>query len=55
MVEVECICCGAELLNLRSFPRPVMSSMCEACLREVELVQRAGKTIEQRSQVGVIH
>jgi hypothetical protein len=55
MVEVECICCGAELLGLRSYPRPVMSSMCEACLREVKLVQRAGKTIEQHSRAGVVH
>ena len=36
MVEVECICCGAELSDPRSYQRPLMNSMCGACIREVE-------------------
>jgi hypothetical protein len=55
MVEVECICCGAELSDRRSYRQPLMSSMCEACLREIELAQRAVKIIEQHSHAGVIH
>jgi hypothetical protein len=55
MVEVECICCGAELSDQRSYQRPLMSAMCGACIREVELAQQAGRIIEQHGHAGVSH
>jgi hypothetical protein len=50
VIEFECICCGAELSDHPSYPRPVMSSMCGSCIREVEFMQRAAGIIDQQDQ-----
>jgi hypothetical protein len=54
MVEIECICCGAELPGRHTRPRPVMNSMCERCTREVKRVQLGLKIIKQENQPAMI-
>jgi len=55
MVEVGCICCGAELSDRGSYLRPVMSSMCGSCTREVEFMQRAAEITKQQDRPAVTH
>jgi hypothetical protein len=55
MVEIDCICCGAELPGCRTRLRPVMSSMCERCTRETKHVQLGLSIIKPENQSPMIH
>jgi hypothetical protein len=55
MLEVECICCGAELPGRQVHPRPVTKSMCERCTREVKRMQLALEIVQQEQQPVAIH
>jgi hypothetical protein len=55
MVEDECICCGAELSARFTHRRPVMSSMCTRCTREVDRVQLALRIYGREHRPAVVH
>lgn len=55
MVEIECICCGAELSGCDAHAQPAMSFMCERCAREVKRVQRALEIAGRENQPAMIH
>jgi hypothetical protein len=55
MVEIDCICCGAELSGRDVHAQPAMSCMCERCAREMKQVQRALEIAGRESHPAMIH
>jgi len=35
MIEIDCICCGAEISERAHPVAPVLFSMCDACIKEI--------------------
>jgi hypothetical protein len=55
MVEIDCICCGAELPGRNPHPRSLTHAMCERCTDDMARVQLALELSKQESRPATIH
>ena len=44
-MDVECICCGADLTALYPYPLPTVGAMCAQCRRAVQRLQAARRPL----------
>jgi hypothetical protein len=55
MVEIHCICCGAELSGRYNSPRPVTNAICDRCDREMRRTWLALRIIRREHHLPMIH
>jgi hypothetical protein len=53
MVEIHCICCGAELSAHYAHPRPVTNAICGGCARDMMRARLALRVIRRRHRLSM--